>query len=382
MYIQIMPYSEYVEVMGHEPELVTPVELYEIYQKNPVDLKCPSREEIEKKIRIVDGGVVADFQLKGTGGGAIYLRMHIMLEAYLLTKKPHEVEWDEKTLFNLEHEILMIEKWVHPYVWYDPTRVDGVISDGRIACEMYIPQRSLEVLPYINYLEECRLLSFADAVPEYTNPEVRHKKGTHDWKWLSGNYRSLVTGALNGEELRDEDYESIVWYDAYVLRCNLEHIAEKRGSNRAAELLRMFQKEWKDVKRWGVDMGEMEEEEIEAFEDMLMEDFDDLLEEWESAREEPEVEESRYSKYIVAERFTEIYKGQDYTIEDYENTLHDAAKGSAKHFAGVLENGLKAGILNAHGDGKKAILAYFKDRFPDMTTYSYQYFSDVFTLPN
>ena len=89
---------------------------------------------------------------------------------------------------------------------------------------------------------------------------------------------------------------------------------------------------------------------------------------------------SRYCKYIDVVRFTEANKGQSYTIEDYENTLHEASKGTAKSFAKVLTNGLKAGFLDFHGDDKKAILTYFQQHFPDMKKYSYQNFSDAMTL--
>jgi len=382
MLTEVLSYSDYVKTLGHEPELVPAWELADIYEKHPVHVETPTKEELLEQVRFVDGGVVVDMPLKGTGGGAYYLQLHVMLEAYLLLYKPDEVEWKRKDLFNLDYEIMMIEKWVHPYVWYDPTRLDGVISDGRIACEMYIPKRRLDVFPYINHFEECRLLSFADDVPEFQDAEVRHKKGTHDWKWLSGNYSGLVASALNGEEIDDEDFDSIVWYDGFVLRERLERIAKKRGGARAAELLRLYQEEWPDIKRWRVDFGEMEDEEIEAFEDMLLDGMDDLLSEWE--QEEPEaaleVPESRFCKYIAAERFVEKFNGQ-YTVEDYEATLHEASKGTAKHFASVLMDGAKSGVLDFHGDGASAILTYFQEHFPDMKHYSYQNFSREFSLP-
>ena len=97
-------------------------------------------------------------------------------------------------------------------------------------------------------------------------------------------------------------------------------------------------------------------------------------------KEEGQTESSRFCKYINVVRFAEAYKGQSYTIEDYENTLHEASKGTAKSFANVLMNGLKAGFLNFHGDDKKAILTYFQQHFPDMKKYSYQNFSDVMSL--
>ena len=377
----IMSYSEFVEATGHEPELVPGWELGDIYMKHPVKVEPPTMEEIMEKMRFVEGGVVVDMRLKGTGGGAYYLQLHVKLEAYLLLYKPNEVKWDRKDLFNLDYEIMVIEKWVHPYVWYDPTRLDGVISDGRIACEMYLPQRRLDVFPYINHFEECRLLSFADDVPEFLDAEVRHKKGTHDWKWLSGNCRDLIAKALNGEPIYDEDFESIVWYDGFLLRERLEHIAKERGGVRAAELLRLFQSEWKDVKRWGVDLDSMDDDEIEEFEDMLMNGMDDLLEEWEEEEEQEEEAESRYCKYIAAEKFGEVYNGQSYTVEDYETALHEASKGTAKHFASVLTNGSKLGVLDFHGDGASAILSYFQEHFPDMKRYSYQNFSREFTVP-
>ena len=381
MLADIMSYSEFVEATGHEPELVSAKKLAEIYKKHPMKVEKPTAEELLEQARFVEGGVVVEMPLKGTGGGAYYLQIHVLLEAYLQLYKPDEVEWKRGDLFNLGHEIMVIQKWVHPYVWYDPTRLDGVIADGRIACEMYIPQRRMEVFPYIRHLEECRLLSFADDVPVFVDPRVRHKKGTHDWKWLSGNYDGLVAKALNGEDIYDEDFESIVWYDGFLLRERLEHIAKERGGARAAELLQLFQSEWKDVKRWGVDLDSMDDDEIEEFEDMLMNGMDDLLEEWEEEEEQEEEPESRYCKYIAAEKFGEVYKGQSYTVEDYETTLHEASKGTAKHFASVLTNGSKLGVLDFHGDGASAILAYFQEHFPDMKRYSYQNFSREFTVP-
>ena len=143
-----MSYSEFVEATGHEPELVPVMKLAEIYMKHPMKLEKPTAEELLEQARFVEGAVVVDMPLKGTGGGAYYLQIHVLLEAYLLQYKPDEVEWKREDLFNLDHEILVIEKWVHPYVWYDPTRLDGVIADGRIAAEfefLAAPARTFRV---------------------------------------------------------------------------------------------------------------------------------------------------------------------------------------------------------------------------------------------
>lgn len=311
---------------------------------------------------------------------------HLMAEE--LYARREEVDWRRTTNCYDYQEIERLSSLIsRPLMWVDgpvPTTNSITLLDA-LAAEIDIDDESDEYernLLFGDLLSE-GILWFADHLPmrkDLVYPRARYCYVPKDmvlWDRLmiGGCTYDYSRGIMNGR--------AVFTPNARELRRNLEDIATHRGGARAAEILEMLREDWPDIvamKLFGTD--KMTREEVEDLRVGIFEAMNRALRSWKAEPQKQAPAPSRYSKYIVAERFTEIYKGQDYTIEDYENTLHDAAKGSAKHFAGVLENGLKAGILNAHGDGKKAILAYFKDRFPDMTTYSYQYFSDVFTLPN
>jgi hypothetical protein len=85
------------------------------------------------------------------------------------------------------------------------------------------------------------------------------------------------------------------YYDFIRLRFNLTIIAENRGGKRAAELLKMLQKEWPTIKRWKTNMDKVDEKDIAAFEEHLFHGFDDLLEEWEKDKEEVVTEGKQFS---------------------------------------------------------------------------------------
>ena len=67
MLADILSYSEFVEATGHEPELVPVMKLAEIYMKHPMKLEKPTAEELLEQARFVEGGVVVDMPLRGTG---------------------------------------------------------------------------------------------------------------------------------------------------------------------------------------------------------------------------------------------------------------------------------------------------------------------------
>lgn len=366
-----------------EPVIVSLNEMYDILSSEMYD---DFRREHRVGVKwLPDGSGVVRESLLAISEYSPQFYRHIVAEQ-LLAEDYHDVDWKEYLAWDARIFFDLIELWMHPYVWCDVPSLNTMIAEGRVAKEEYYLYRRGDVVDRFRYIEEYYALEFANH-PSASNdrPEAGYIEGMHDWRLLTWDIEELQFKAVDEDtHITREEINSVKRYDGASLRTRLLMIAEKMGGAKSAELLRMLQTEWPLIKRWKPGLDTMTKEDIVQFEDILFNGFNDLLAKWEvqpkEEKEDVQTESSRFCKYINVVRFAEAYKGQSYTIEDYENTLHEASKGTAKSFANVLMNGLKAGFLDFHGDDKKAILAYFQQHFPDMKKYSYQNFSDVMSL--
>ena len=212
--------------------------------------------------------------------GSIISR-HLYAER-LLQKDYEEVEWLDECPF----PILILDfakTWMHPLVWQDTSKYKDLVIDGRVAEEEYDDDRYLQISGIVDYIYEQDILEYADEpiVYDEDNIECGFSRGMHDWSTLTWDVKSYIDKVLEGRAFDGKEMEK-KYYNFIRLRYNLNIIAEHRGGERAAQLLKMLQNEWTKIEQWESGFNLMDEKDIAEFKEKLFHGFDDLLEEWEA----------------------------------------------------------------------------------------------------
>lgn len=232
-------------------------------------------EELEALYEKADGRR-KDLPMKLSSGHTL-LEKHLIAER-LLQRNYEKVEW-----LNICKSLADIcgyaHLWAHPLAWRDPSLYPDYVIDGRIAKEVFDDTRYPDIIEVVDYIYDQIVLDYAEnpIVANEDALEAGLPKGMHDWSTLTWGLRSVlddgefINESINPNEIYFKDYDFI------CLRKNLTVIAEQRSPKRAAELLRMLQKEWPQIKKWKTGLETMEEKDIEDFEYGLFNKFDDLL---------------------------------------------------------------------------------------------------------
>ncbi|MBQ7382265.1 MAG: hypothetical protein IJV61_04495 [Paludibacteraceae bacterium] len=309
------------------------------------------------------------------------LRYHKYAEELLL-KDYRDVNW---TLECPSYGMLLdlAKTWMRPLVWKDLTEYQNLIIDGRVAAEEYFEGREEKVSEIIEYAYDQLILGFADSPLEYEYDDLQngYLRGMHNWLLLTWDLKDYIDAAVYYEGEFPQSIE-VKSYLPIRLRYSLTLIAEERGGKRAAELLRLLQKEWPSLKRYKTNFEVMSKEEIEEFEEQLFSGFDDILEEWEAgdqdenavALEQKEPQAPKICRYICAEKIKETGVR---TVEEYIQELEDSCV-NAPTLADTLLLGKKLGYLNFHGDGKSAIYKHLKECYPGKIKFGYTNFTLYF----
>ena len=226
----------------------------------------------------------------------------------LLQRDYREVDWSIQCPFpTLILDFVKI--WMHPLVWQDASKYKDLVIDGRVAIEEYDDERLYEINEIVNYIYVQDILAYADEPVDFEEdlPEIGFPKGMHDWSPLTWDVKSYLDKVLLGESYDEKEMDK-KYYNFIRLRYNLNIIAKHRGGKRAAELLKMLQNEWAQIKLWKTGFKWMEENDISEFERMLFQGFDDVLEEWEKDKVEEAKKTSAVkpdgSFFAVSERMT------------------------------------------------------------------------------
>jgi len=234
------------------------------------------------------------------------LYQHIIAEEFLRHDFDSDKwDWEQYKSFNPYDPhvyIKLLWLWKNPLVWMNTLCIKDAVVFGRLAMELddrnlFYNKRDALIENEFNKLFVGSLMRFADNPPLY---DSAYFKGIHDWSLLTSDYLSLESKVKNGTQITEKDYDDIHPYDAEVLRYQLVIIAHY-NSRRAAELLRMLQKEWKDIKRWKILFESTSESVINTFEETLFNGFDDLLAEW-----EPSVVEKKDKAPVKAKKGKEF----------------------------------------------------------------------------
>lgn len=270
-------------------KLVTLEEMYDILMRDEYkefreehDVKLVTLEDGTRRLsRIINGYIVDHLPL---------LYRHIEAEE-MIVRDFNDEAWRDLDYRSYAYYKLY-ELWKRPLVWVNPFKEKDSVIDGRIAKEGdYRPFFEWHLDYIIDYLRDKDLSAFADNPPIYT----AHKRdsldflGLHSWIAITRDYSAIDKKIDIGGCFSIEDYKLVKDYNAACLRENLVIISKVREAKRSAELLRMLQAEWPTLKRWKIEMDDMSKEEIEEFEEVLMNGFDDLLAEWEKDKVEEKV---------------------------------------------------------------------------------------------
>ena len=204
----------------------------------------------------------------------------------------------------------------------------------------------------------------------------------HSWFWITGDYDGVMAEIIKGNRDVYKLWTTMRWYDKSSLRKSLMLIANKRSGQCAAELLRLLQKEWPDIKRWKTNALGMTASDFEEFEDVLFHGFDSLLPEWESGvSTAPMDKPSALREAASACRYIDLdglAATGIYTPEQFTKLLRQACEQDAKGLGKFLEKYLKLGYLDFHGEKKTQIYKHLKECFPNAIKYSYTNFTIYF----
>ena len=178
-----------------------------------------------------------------------------------------------RPLLEPENLLSLVKTWVNPLVWKRPNIEDTVLV-GHIADETFVTSRAEGKNKEINnaIIVLCRELTC-----EFANkPRRASGVGFHRWEPLAWDHMGINT-ILGGEPC---DVKKEKFWDATWVRTSLNTIADNFGGSKAIEILRMLQKEWPTIKIWRSNFNDMDQKDIEQFENQLMNGFGDLLEKW------------------------------------------------------------------------------------------------------
>ena len=318
-------------IHDNSARLVTLNEMYDIYAS---DMYKAFREANDLEVEIDPNGnrcvsIISPLVLAPEDSPLLY--KHIVAEQ-LLQEDCEQVDWEALGVYKFEDFYTLYMLWLYPLVWLTPSEHEELVVDGRLAAEQYVSTRWSEIDNHKDYVNEHRLLCFAN------------KSTITEWIPLTQNWNDAFYYTPDDVEI-EERSGSIKPFDTFGLRYNLQLIASRLGGNRAAELLRGLQKDWKKIKLWEKNFYRMTPEEIQDFEDALYSGFDELLEEWEGEKPSalmPPKKSKRPNYELLLDWLEEEKKqGRDYLKEANYNRSEMCRNLS--HFLGweVNENSLQ-----------------------------------------
>lgn len=265
-------------------DMVSLQEMYNIFWNDDAYLDFRSKYNLLPKKSLDELIMECDIEWSSTNNPLIF--RHIVAE-YVYAQDEDSELMNEFFYKHPGIPVDIIELWVKPLTWTrNNNYINDMVIEGRIAIEKYNSFRYSTIYHKLERKKEMTALDFADNlyVCDDECPADGEIKGLHYWEYITKDYDFLYTEALKGKPYTDENYLKVKSYDAAYLRDNLKIIAEHRGGKRAAELLRMLQKEWPQIKIWQASYLTMTEQDIAQFENGLYHGFDDLLKVWEKKK--------------------------------------------------------------------------------------------------
>lgn len=321
---------------GH---LVSLKEMYSIFWYHPKYMMY-RHPELIKKPNSFDGYEMP-YNLQWESPKSPLLYRHIVAEQ-LFEKGEKWTDGFPHGYFHVGLLLQLAKLWMNPLVWSFQYE-DNMIVDGSVAKEIFCSERLGVVQQMIHAQQEQYLLDFSDEFPvcEEEIPQHGSIKGLHYWAMLTWNLDPLFDRILEGKDYTDGDFMQTKSYDAAYLRKNLSIIATHRGEKRAAELLRILQKEWKQIKIWKSDSENLSEKDMQQFELTLFHGFDDLLEEWEGGADTPQeqpktVKRGKNQSISKSQSFDSLLQCPKEQKEQVMSRLHDLLDNKGGKYVAIV----------------------------------------------
>ncbi|MBO4690580.1 MAG: hypothetical protein J5621_06860 [Paludibacteraceae bacterium] len=249
----------------------------------------------------------------------------------------------------------------NPYVWQPiENRAPDTIIQGRIATLQY--HAAGVTMAWLNKMVNEPVLFLADKRPEATvDTQVKGVgkvlKGMMLWNLLVNDGRNFIKQFLV-EHVPEGADVSIKYFATDSFRENIQYIAEQRGPQVAAELIRALRKDWPGIVAWKCFcIDTLTPEQVEKFRACLFEGMDYYLEQWDveqasNARRKTLPADTvlpipQEGKYTEVRKYIEERKRYDQTFKEYclNHTLRDLCNELSRAFGWLVdENSLGRNI--------------------------------------
>lgn len=300
-----------------------------------------------------------------------------------------DIDWRHTThAYDFRMIAYMRYLWYNPLVWVPiPDEFTNTkIIAGRVAEERYVNRDDdLERWTPIAYNFSDEMLRwFVEKMPKWDGSEWMDVLEANYvipdiclWYYLTTDDSSLRISIMRGDAF---DISLLQLFAPHAFLYNMRQIAESYGGGKAAEIVRLFRKDWKRIVALKLfDINKLTPEQVEKFRACLFEGMDYYLEQWESERPEDgeKTTEAEVSvcRYIDKDKLAET---GIHTLEEFTKMLRQACEQDAKSLGEFLRKYYKLGYLDFHGEGKKKIYEHLKACFPGAIKYSYPNFTQYF----
>jgi hypothetical protein len=343
------------------PKVLTIEELKEFAQKKPYQ---PKNADILKFEKNEENGLLYTNVIRTWANDFI---SHFLME--ICIQDMDKYDWVRMTdYFDYRRIADYVYVWLTPYTWMEDDDVElyGYLVEGRVAKPEYNKFRKDEVYKWaINMLNERELILGDHIISMQYDYEFEKGKvlaGMNFWSLLTTNPRKYIQFVFeNGRYPVDEEMEGkITYFDNEYFLNNMRSIAEEKGPEKAARVVRALRKDWKPIVNFKLfNIDKITPEQIEEFRAGLFEGMDYYLELWDAETPQP------YDPSTTPASFEYITDQcrKEGKAEAVEAELRAAAKGTAVAMWKTIRTNEALGYLStknlAASKIYKALTAYF-----------------------
>lgn len=343
------------------PKVLTIEELKEFAQKKP---NQPKNADILKFEKNEENGLLYTNVIRTWANDFI---SHFLME--ICIQDMDKYDWVRMTdYFDYRRIADYVYVWLTPYTWMEDDDVElyGYLVEGRVAKPEYNKFRKDEVYKWaINMLNERELILGDHIISMQYDYEFEKGKvlaGMNFWSLLTTNPRKYIQFVFeNGRYPVDEEMEGkITYFDNEYFLNNMRSIAEEKGPEKAARVVRALRKDWKPIVNFKLfNIDKITPEQIEEFRAGLFEGMDYYLELWDAETPQPSDPSTTPASF---EYITDQCRKEG-KAEAVEAELRAAAKGTAVAMWKTIRTNEALGYLStknlAASKIYKALTAYF-----------------------
>ena len=224
--------------------------------------------------------------------------------------------------------------WMTPYTWLEAEDADifGYLIEGRVAESKYYEFRKEAVYEWAMKMITSRELFLGGhtiSFPQDGKLEGgKFLKGMNLWSLLTTNPRKYIQFVFeNGRHpVAKESQGLISYFDTEHCQSAIRNIADTKGPDKAARIVRALRKDWKAIVNFKLfNIDKISDQQVEDFRQLLFEGMDYYLEQWDAASSE---QPASNGKPAVFEFITDqCYK--EGKVEAIEAEMRAACKGTA-----------------------------------------------------